>query len=529
MAEVSKIKLPGATTPHTIKDTYGRQHIAYGVTHSSSTSTAYKVYIAEFDGNPNKITDYQNGIAIAVKFAIQNTAYASGVTLQLCDNSGIALKNTDGTTLTAKPIYLDGVKITSAGKLKVNHVYIFIYDTTLGGWVGSEGIQGATGVKGEPGKSIRPMGQWISGTTYLYLDIVCAGKGTYMCKNTNGTTSSPLTVFIDVFGNLMQYKDGNYVLADDQTVNTDWIELSRNGDTGATGAQGVTGPQGPQGIKGTKGDRGDTGIQGVTGSQGIQGIQGVTGPKGDTGTTGYTGPQGIQGPKGDTGSQGVTGLQGIQGPKGEQGVTGPKGNTGAQGPQGVTGARGTNGARGATGPQGVTGPKGNTGAQGPQGVTGAQGPIGPAGSGGAGSGNMWRGILDGDIVELTKIWDTWDTGEKLSSILQIRVPSITTLESIYSTATFDCLEMASGNWNLGEYKTVDVPFIRFYIGAKISDSFISCTAHVKFDASCTLSLTQDDNVDTIDAEISFNYTRGGERIYVSAFLKSSKGTAYYML
>ena len=43
MAEVSKIKLPGATTPHTIKDTYGRQHIAYGVTHSSSTSTAYYV------------------------------------------------------------------------------------------------------------------------------------------------------------------------------------------------------------------------------------------------------------------------------------------------------------------------------------------------------------------------------------------------------------------------------------------------------------------------------------------------------
>lgn len=131
MAEVSKIKLPGATTPHTIKDTYGRQHIAYGVTHSSSTSTAYKVYIAEFDGNPNKITDYQNGLAIAVKFAIQNTAYASGVTLQLCDNSGIALKNTAGTTLAAKPIYLDGEKITSAGKLKVNHVYIFIYDTTL--------------------------------------------------------------------------------------------------------------------------------------------------------------------------------------------------------------------------------------------------------------------------------------------------------------------------------------------------------------------------------------------------------------
>ena len=63
MAEVSKIKLPGATTPHTVKDTYGRQHIAYGVTHSSSTSTAYKVYIAEFDGNLNKITDYQDGLA----------------------------------------------------------------------------------------------------------------------------------------------------------------------------------------------------------------------------------------------------------------------------------------------------------------------------------------------------------------------------------------------------------------------------------------------------------------------------------
>ena len=45
----------------------------------------------------------------------------------------------------------------------------------------------------------------------------------------------------------MQYKDGNYVLADDQTVNTDWIELSRNGDTGATGPQGVTGLQGIQG------------------------------------------------------------------------------------------------------------------------------------------------------------------------------------------------------------------------------------------------------------------------------------------
>ena len=469
MAEVSKIKIPGVTTPYTVKDTYSRQHIAYGVTHSSSTSTAYKVYIPEFEGNPNKITDYQNGLAIAVKFDIQNTAYASGVTLQLCDNSGISLKNTAGTTLAAKPIYLDGIKITTEGKLKVNHVYIFIYDNTIGGWVGSEGVQGvtgpkgaqgATGVKGEPGKSVRPMGQWISGTTYLYLDIVCAGKGTYMCKNTNGTTSSPLTVFIDVFGNLMQYKNGSYVLADEQTVDTDWIELSRNGDTGPTGAQGVTGPQGLQGIKGTKGDRGDTG------PQGIQGIQGVTGPKGAAGTNGGQGPQGV------------------------------------------------------TGPQGI---------QGPRGVTGAQGPIGPAGSGGSGSGNMWRGRLDGEIVKLTKVWDS--IGGDWSSFLQIRVPSITILESIYATATYDCLEIASGSWSLGEClgedKTVDVPDIRFYIGAKVSDSFISCTAHVKFDASCTSSLTKDAD-GLIDAEISFNYTKG-ERIYVSAFLKSSKGMVYYML
>ena len=146
--------------------------------------------------------------------------------------------------------------------------------------------------------------------------------------------------------------------------------------------------------------------------------------------------------------------------------------------------------------------------------------------GGAGSGNMWRGRLDGEIVELTKVWDT---GGDWSSFLQIRIPYITTLESIYATATFDCLEMASGNWNLGEYKSdVDVPYIRFYRGAYVLDSFISCTAHVKFDALCTSSLTTD-TYGTIDAEISFNYTKGDERIYVSAFLKSSKGTAYYML
>ena len=142
---------------------------------------------------------------------------------------------------------------------------------------------------------------------------------------------------------------------------------------------------------------------------------------------------------------------------------------------------------------------------------------------------MWRGRLDGEIVKLTKVWDS--IGGDWSSFLQIRVPSITILESIYATATYDCLEIASGSWSLGEClgedKTVDVPDIRFYIGAKVSDSFISCTAHVKFDASCTSSLTKDAD-GLIDAEISFNYTKG-ERIYVSAFLKSSKGMVYYML
>ena len=143
---------------------------------------------------------------------------------------------------------------------------------------------------------------------------------------------------------------------------------------------------------------------------------------------------------------------------------------------------------------------------------------------------MWRGTLDGDIVKLTKVWDTRvdDTGGKWSGTLQVRIPSIATLESIYGSSVYDCLEIASGQWELGEYGSVSVPNIRFYIGAKVSDSFISCTAHVKFDASCTRSLT-DDDVDTIDAEISFNYTKGDGSIYVSAFLKSSKGMVYYML
>ena len=281
------------------------------------------------------------------------------------------------------------------------------------------------------------------------------------------------------------------------------------------------------GLRGEKGEAGtifipevsEDGILSWTNSDGLDNPESVNimGPRGPQGL------QGIQGPKGDTGLQGEKGEKGDTGATGPQGKTGPQGLQGIQGPQGVTGARGTDGTNGS---QGATGPKGDTGSQGPRGVTGAQGPIGPAGSGGAGSGNMWRGRLDGEIVELTKVWDT---GGDWSSFLQIRIPYITTLESIYATATFDCLEMASGNWNLGEYKSdVDVPNIRFYRGAYVLDSFISCTAHVKFDALCTSSLTTD-TYGLIDAEISFNYTKGDERIYVSAFLKSSKGTAYYML
>ena len=82
--------------------------------------------------------------------------------------------------------------------------------------------------------------------------------------------------------------------------------------------------------------------------------------------------------------------------------------------------------------------------------------------------------------------------------------------------------------DLGEFSIVDVPCIRFYIGAKVPDSFISCTAHVKFDIDCTNSLTKDSD-GPIDAEISFNYNKNDGKIYVSAFLKSSKGMVYYML
>ena len=91
--------------------------------------------------------------------------------------------------------------------------------------------------------------------------------------------------------------------------------------------------------------------------------------------------------------------------------------------------------------------------------------------------------------------------------------------------------MAGGVWELGDYSNgkINVPPIRFYIGAKTS-SFISCTAHVKFDGPCTGSLTKD-TTGPIDAQISFNYTVGGS-IYVSAILNSSADTeytAYYII
>ena len=187
----------------------------------------------------------------------------------------------------------------------------------------------------------------------------------------------------------------------------------------------------------------------------------------------------------------------------------------------MTGVTGPKGDTGATGEQGPTGPKGDTGEQGLQGPTGPQGPIGPAGSGGSGSGNMWRDTLDGNSATLTK---KRPKEGNWSGFLQIKVPSITTLDSICNSSVYDCIEMAGGVWYLGEYSSVNVPPIRFYIGAKVPDSFISCTAHVKFDASCTSSLTKD-TTSPIDAQISFNYTKGGS-IYVSAILNSSADTEY---
>ena len=174
---------------------------------------------------------------------------------------------------------------------------------------------------------------------------------------------------------------------------------------------------------------------------------------------------------------------------------------------------------GATGPQGEQGPKGDTGPQ------GEQGPIGPAGSG-----NMGRDTLDGNPATL-RIKRPKES--KWSTTLQVRVPSTSTLDSICtsSSSAYDCIEMAPGQFELGDYGgKVDVPPIRFYIGAK-TNTFISCTAHVKFDASCTSSLTQD-NVGPIDAQISFNYNKNDGKIYVSAILNSSADseyTAYYLI
>ena len=213
---------------------------------------------------------------------------------------------------------------------------------------------------------------------------------------------------------------------------------------------------------------------------------------------------------------------GATGPQGEQGIQGATGPQGEQGIQGATGPQGGQGIQGATGPQGEQGIQGATG---PRGETGAQGPIGPAGSG-----NMGRDTLDGNPATLTK---KRPKEGKWSNTLQVRVPSTSTLDSICtsSSSAYDCIEMAGGVWKLGEYSKdeVNVPPIRFYIGAK-TNTFISCTAHVKFDASCTSSLTQD-NVGPIDAQISFNYTVGGS-IYVSAILNSSTDTeytAYYLI
>ena len=89
------------------------------------------------------------------------------------------------------------------------------------------------GEKGDPGKSPRPMGNWTSGITYQYLDLVRSGKSTLICKNVNGTTQSPESIFLDIYGNKMKYQNGEYVLADDQTIDPDWQELVRDGE-GAT-------------------------------------------------------------------------------------------------------------------------------------------------------------------------------------------------------------------------------------------------------------------------------------------------------
>jgi len=183
--EISKILLPGGSTPYKVKDVYSRQHVAYARTISSSTTTAYKACFTEYakSGTVVQFTGYENGMQLAVYFTKANTS-STQITLQLCESDGTALKDAQGTAYAAKPIYFDGVKITSSEVLINGRVYFFIYDSTLDGWVLSSSSTKLDNITGsytyDQLSSLIAKSELVPGQVYRLIDYQC----TTTAKNT---------------------------------------------------------------------------------------------------------------------------------------------------------------------------------------------------------------------------------------------------------------------------------------------------------------------------------------------------------
>jgi hypothetical protein len=170
-----------------------------------------------------------------------------------------------------------------------SEVRTLIANNTVKGQKGDTGIQGLTGLKGDPGSKGETLIQTSSGPA--------GDKGE---KGQQG-----------VIGPTGQKGDRGY-----QGVQ------GNDGAKGDTGAAGATGAKGDIGATGAAGPAGAAGAKGDTGAAGAAGAAGSKGAKGNIGTTGATGPAGIDGSKGDTGVAGSTGATGATGAKGQKGATG---------------------------------------------------------------------------------------------------------------------------------------------------------------------------------------------------------------
>ena len=213
------------------------------------------------------------------------------------------------------------------------------------GYVGSQGVIGYSGSKGEfggaafeynysnttsaadPGSGnlrFNSLDLSTANTLYIdFLDLASANSYNYLLVIDDSTSGVKGTFKIEDKANTQNFAffsiTGSHTNPGDYfQVPVAWI----NGVTSFTNGLDTvttfvrTGDKGDIGYTGSKGDIGYTGSKGDIGYTGSKGDIGYTGSKGDigyTGSVGYTGSQGYSGSVGYTGSQGYSGSQGYTG------------------------------------------------------------------------------------------------------------------------------------------------------------------------------------------------------------------------